>query len=206
MRNLIAPFVSSIVLMVAVGCAGKGEVIPIHLQPAPLSADKAAKPPDVVRVSVAPFEDQRHEKNRLGVRTHLWGGESVFNVPGGLPGEAAAQALADYLAARGWQIVKPGATDNHADVILSGKILDLAIAAKSGVGSTKLTGSSRLAVQARNTGDESQVRMTLSSAGSDRVFWFAPDDAQALLNDILNESFDKLMRDVKVEQRMIRLK
>jgi hypothetical protein len=206
MRNLIAPFVSSIALMVMVGCAGKGDVIPIHLQPAPLRADKAAKPPDVVRVSVAPFEDQRQEKNRLGVRTHLWGGESVFNVPGGLPGEAAAQALADYLAVRGWQIVKPGATDDHADVILSGKILDLAIEAKSGVGSTKLTGSSRLAVQARNTGDESHVRMTLSGAGSDRVFWFVPDDAQALLNDILNESFDKLMRDVTVEQRMLRLK
>jgi hypothetical protein len=206
MRSLIASFVSSVVLMVAVGCAGKGDIIPIQLQPAPLSAGHAAKPPDVVRVSVAPFEDQRQEKNRLGVRTHLWGGESVFNVPGGLPGEAAAQALADYLAARGWQIVKPGTADNHADVILSGKILDLAVDAKSGVGSTKLTGSSRLAVQARNTSDESQVRMILSGSGSDRVFWFVSDDAQALLNDILNESFDKLMRDVKVEQRMLRLR
>ncbi|MDO9116488.1 MAG: hypothetical protein Q7U39_00900 [Nitrospira sp.] len=205
MRSLIASFVSGVALMGAVGCAGKGNIIPIQLQPAPLSAGHAAKPPDAVRVSVAPFEDQRQEKNRLGVRTHLWGGESVFNVPGGLPGEAAAQALADYLAARGWQVVKPGTADNHADVILSGRILDLAVDAKSGVGSTKLTGSSRLAVQARNTGDESQVRMTLSSAGSDRVFWFVPDDAQALLNDILNESFDKLMRDVKVEQRRLRL-
>lgn len=205
MRNLIAPFVSSIALMVAVGCAGKGEVIPIHLQPAPLSVDKAAKPLDVLRVSVAPFEDQRQAKNRLGARTHLWGGESVFNVPGGMPGEVAAQGLADYLAARGWQIVKPGTKDD-ADVILSGKILELAVDAKSGVGSTKLTGTSRLAVQARNTADESLVRMTVSGAGSDRVFWFVSDDAQALLNDILNESFDKLMRDVTVEQRMLRLK
>ena len=117
----------------------------------------------------------------------------------------AAQGLADYLAARGWQIVKPGTKDD-ADVILSGKILELAVDAKSGVGSTKLTGTSRLAVQARNTADESLVRMTVSGAGSDRVFWFVSDDAQALLNDILNESFDKLMRDVTVEQRMLRLK
>ncbi len=206
MWSPIGQLIAGMALMVMVGCAGKGDVIPIHLQPAPSGAAKAAKPSEAVRVSVAPFEDQRQEKNRLGVRTHLWGGESLFNVPGGLPGEAATQALADYLAARGWQIVKPGATDNHADVILSGKILDLSVDAKSGVGSTKLTGSSRLAVQARNTGDESQVRMTLSGAGSDRVFWFAPEDAQALLNDILNESFDKLLRDVKVEQRMVRLK
>ncbi len=206
MRSPIGRFVVGIALMAMVGCAGKGEVIPIHLQPAPLGAAIAAKPPEAVRVSVSPFEDQRDEKNRLGVRTHLWGGESLFNVPGGLPSEAAAQALADYLAARGWQIVKPGATDNHADVILSGKILDLSVDAKSGVGSTKLTGSSRLAVQARNTGDQSQVRMTLSGAGSDRVFWFVPDDAQALLNDILNESFDKLLRDVTVEHRRLRLK
>lgn len=206
MRNPIRQFVAGIALMGMVGCAGKGEVIPIHLQPAPPASGAAAEPREGVRVSVSPFEDQRDEKKRLGVRTHLWGGESLFNVPGGRPGEAAAQALADYLAARGWQIVKPGAADDRVDVILSGKILDLAVDAKSGVGSTKLTGASKLAVQARNAADESQVRMTLSSAGSDRVFWFVPDDAQALLNDILNESFDKLMRDVKVEQRRLRLK
>lgn len=206
MGNSIGRFVAGSALMVMVGCAGKGEVIPIHLQPAPPTSDTAAKPREVVRVSVSPFEDQRAEKSRLGVRTHLWGGESLFDVPGGRPGEAAAQALVDYLAARGWQIVKPGAEDDRADVILSGKILDLAVDAKSGVGSTKLTGRSKLAVLAMNTGDESQVRMTLTSAGSDRVFWFTPDDAQALLNDIFNESFDKLLRDAKVEQRMIRLK
>lgn len=206
MRNPIVQFVAWVALLVMIGCAGKGDVIPIHLQPAPSRADQGTKPPDVVRVSVAPFEDRRQETNRLGVRTHLWGGESVFNVPGGLPGEAAAQALADYLAARGWQIVTPGATDDPADVLVTGAILDLAMNAKSGVGSTKLTGASRLAIQARNTGDASQVRMTVSGAGSDRVFWFAREDAEALLNDILNESFDKLLRDIKVEQRMVRLK
>lgn len=206
MTNPIGRFVAGIILMVMVGCAGKGEVLPIHLQPAPATSGTAAKPQETLRVSVSPFEDQRDEKSRLGVRTHLWGGESLFDVPGGRLGEAAAQALADYLAARGWQIVKPGAANDRVDVILSGRLLDLAVDAKSGVGSTKLTGRSKLAVQARNAGDESQVRMTVSSAGSDRVFWFTPDDAQTLLNDILNESFDKLLRDVKVEQRMIRLK
>lgn len=206
MGNSIGRFVAGSALMVMVGCAGKGEVIPILLQPAPPTSGTPAMPREAVRVSVSPFEDQRAEKSRLGVRTHLWGGESLFDVPGGRPGEAAAQALADYLAARGWQIVKPGGADDRGDVVLSGKLLDLAVDAKSGVGSTKLTGRSKLAVQVRNTGDESQVRMTLSGGGSDRVFWFTPDDAQALLNDILNESFDKLLRDVKVEQRMIRLK
>lgn len=206
MWSLVGRLVVGVPLLVMVGCAGKGDVIPLLLQPAPPDAAQTVKLPEAVRVSVTPFEDQRQEKNRLGVRTHLWGGESLFNVPGGLPGEAAAQAMGDYLAARGWQIVKPGATDNHADVILSGKLLDLSVDAKSGVGSTKLTASSRLAVQVRNTGDQSLVRMTLSGAGTDRVFWFAPEDAQALLNDILNESFDKLLRDIKVEQRMVRLK
>lgn len=208
MRRRLVGAACSLGLLAMVGCAGKGELLPIQIQIQPvLSASaKPSQPGERLRVTVTPFEDLRQDKNRLGTRTHLWGGESYFNVPGGLPGEATAQALADYLAAKGWQVVKPGATDDHADVILSGKIQEFAVDAKSGVGSTKLTTKTKVAVQARNTADGSLVRMTLGGAGSDRVFWFNPEDAQTLLNEVFTESVEKLIQDTKVEHRMLRLK
>ncbi len=48
--------------------------------------------------------------------------------------------------------------------------------------------------------------MTLDGAGSDRVFWFEPEDAQAVLNDELTQSFDKLVQNTKVDNRLLRLK
>ncbi len=205
MRHRLAGLAWGIGFLLLLGCAGKGEIIPIQVQPTLPGTEKAVKSVDHLRVAVQSFEDARVTKGRLGVRTHLWGGESYFDVPGGKPGEAAAQALADYLGARGWHVLKQGATDG-ADVVLSGQVLELAVHAKSGVGFTKITTDTKLAFQAQNTADGSLVRLTLSGAGSDSVFWFDPEDAQALLNDVLADSFAKLVRDTKVEQNRLLLR
>jgi hypothetical protein len=202
----VTEIVCGIGLLALVGCAGKGDLISLQLRAAPSQSEQASQPNDSPRIAVSPFEDLRQKRNHLGTRSHLWGGESYFTVPGGQPGEATAQVLAEFLKGQGWQVLKPGTRGDQADVVLSGKVLDLAVDAKSGVGSTRITAMTKVSVEARNSADGSVVRMTLSGSGSDRVFWFEPEDAQSLVNTVLSESFMKLLQDTKIENRMVRLK
>jgi len=71
---------------------------------------------------------------------------------------------------------------------------------------TEMNAKTKIAVQAQNTADDRTVRMTLNGAGSQNVFWFDPEDAEKLLNDVLAESLEKLTTDTKFEHRMLRLK
>lgn len=192
-------------LIALAGCAGTGEVIPLQIHPIVAKSESASKPAPTLRVAVGSVEDGRSHKTGLGVRTHLWGGVSYFDVPGGNPADVVAQALTDYLTAKGWQLTTRGAGENGADVVLTGKILDLSVHAKSRVGFTEVTTKSKLALQAQNVADGSTIRMTLNGSGGDDIFWFDPEDVQALVNDVLTDSFGKLLQDTKIENKSLRL-
>ena len=192
-------------LIAMAGCAGTGEVIPLQIHPIVTGSEGVAKQRAAVRVAVGPVEDGRSHKTGLGVRTHLWGGVSYFDVPGGNPADVVAQVMTDYLTAKGWLVTKRGAGDAGADVVLTGNILYFSVHAKSRVGFTEVTTKTKLALQAQNVADGSTVRMTLNGSAGDDVFWFDPEDAQALVNDVLTDSFGKLVQDTKIENKSLRL-
>ncbi len=50
------------------------------------------------------------------------------------------------------------------------------------------------------------VRERLLGAGKDQVFWFEPDDAQALTTELFEKNFQKFLGDIRVEGRIIRLR
>ena len=190
------------------GCAGKGDVLTVNIPPKQVSTETLRPPSGELRVAVESLEDARPQKSRLGVRSHLWGGESYFDVPGGSSSEAATQALAQFLIRKGWRvhIVKAG-LDSHADdLTISGHVLALTVDAKSRVGSTALSTASKIVIRALNHADGSVVRMTLNGAGSDSVFWFEPEDAQQLVNEVLNDSFSQLVQSTRVEGKVLRLR
>jgi uncharacterized lipoprotein YajG len=188
------------------GCAAKGEVVPINLIPV---VQSSSQKPDAV-VVVLPFEDGRPEPNTLGSRKHFWGGQSYFEIPGGQSGDAVAKAVSDYLKGKGWNVTMAKSADSlaseKADVILTGKILALAVDAESKLMKTEMATKTKIAVQAKNAADDSTVRMTLNGAGSQSVVWFDADDAEKLLNDVLGESMEKLTTDTKFDNKMLRLK
>src|SRR5438046_637846 len=87
-------------MTVLAACAGKGEVIPLQLStPAESRPAAQGQGPSVL---VLPFEDARSDK-RLGVRRHLWGGESAFELQDGKPGDRVAEVVADYFRKKGWR-------------------------------------------------------------------------------------------------------
>jgi uncharacterized lipoprotein YajG len=206
-RRGILTVIGFVGVLALAGCAAKGEVVPINLIPV---VQSSTQKPDAL-VVVVPFEDARPEPTHLGTRSHVMGGQSYFEIPGGKHGDAVSKAVADYLKGKGWNVILAKSADSIApekpDVILSGKILALSMDAQSRfLRTTEMAAKTKIAVHAQNTADDSNVRMTLNGAGSQNVMWFDAEDAEKLLNDVLAESMEKLTTDTKFENKMLRLK
>jgi len=93
-----------------------------------------------------------------------------------------------------------------ADMTITGNLVDVGVDAKSGIGQTTLNAKSRMIVQVKNHADDSQVRETLTSAGTNQVFWFDPEDAQELLNELYNKNFEKFVTDTKLDGKILKLR
>lgn len=190
--------------LVITGCAAQGEKIDVKISAKP---GTEAKPPAAtdVKVAVVPFQDDRIDRSKLGTRQHLWGGESTFALPSGTVGEASARALADYLKRKGWQAAL-ATNSTGADITITGKLLEVAVDAKSGVAHTALTGRNKMVLQADNAADGSKVRETVSGIGSDTVFWFDPEDAEELLNELFDKNFERFLADTKLDGKVLKLR
>jgi len=195
-------------LLITSGCGGNGQTFYLDVVPKQMPAQMAE--PEAVKIMVEPFEDRRVEKNRVGMRTHLWGGVTYFNVAGEKPGEVYAQALAERLRARGWHDrswdvrVVPAGSATGADIVITGQIVDLAANAKSRMFSTALTASSKVTISARNNSDKSITNRSIEGAQTDTVFWFSEDDVQKLLTATIKDTIDRYVEDTTISQRAVR--
>lgn len=193
-------------VILATGCAGKGERFDLTVPTANSAGEKAVAMSSPT-VAIQPFEDHRTDRSRLGTRHHLWGGESHFSLSNGTLSEATAQAFADYLKGKGWNAaVAGGDRVSGADVTITGTLIDVGVDATSGIGQTTLNAKNRMLVQVQNHSDGSQVRETLTSTGANQVFWFDPEDAQELLNELYNKSFEKFVADTKIDGKILKLR
>ncbi|MGQ0811328.1 MAG: hypothetical protein ACT4OO_08910 [Nitrospiraceae bacterium] len=197
-------------LISTIGCAGSGETIPVNVALKQSAGEMGGAHPGGLRVSIIPFEDDRADRTKLGMRLHARGGESNFQpAPGRSLGEATAQALATYLNKKGWQaqVVQAGTSGNSdADVTLSGKILDLSLNARGGVGFTDLTAKNKLAIHVKNHADGSSISDTVSHSGNYNVFWFEPQDGEDILGDVLEKNFEKFLLETRVDGKSLRLR
>jgi len=199
-------------LLLAGGCAGRGDLIPVNLASKPKegAATGAVKSMAGPRVSVVSFEDGRADQSNIGTRKSIWGGESHFNVPSGSPGDDTAQALAEYLKKKGWQAqyskTAPSSNGDGPDIVLSGKILDLNVDAKGGFGSTDVNARTKLAIQAKNRADDSSITDTLAHSGTYNVFWFEPKDGEDILSEVLEKNFERFVLNTKFEDRSLRFR
>jgi hypothetical protein len=193
-------------IILAAGCAGKGERIDLTVHGASVGDEKVVAMSSPT-VAIQPFEDHRTDRSRLGTRHHLWGGESYFSLSNGTLSEATAQAFADYLKGKGWNVtVAEGNRAAGADMTITGRLLDVGVEANSSVGQTTLNAKNRMIVHVLNHADGSEVRETLTSTGASQVFWFEPEDAQELLNELYNKAFEKFVTDTKLDGTILKLR
>ncbi len=195
------------------GCAGKGETVTMDLRGIPPTAVSVEFAGERGKFLVIPFDDLRPQKNRLGMRTHFWGGVTYFDVPGGKPGDLLAHVVAEHLKQKGWraqvgQIGKAGVPEPEGkpDVTLTGQVQEFSTNAKSRFGSTEITIKLKVALQGVNASDGSTTKLTLEGTRTDTVFWFEPEDVQVLVTAALKEGLEKLFGDMKVEVKSLRLK
>ena len=206
MRHYQIVIIGLLGVIFATGCTGKGERVDLKV-PIANGTDEKVVAMSSATVAILPFEDHRTDRSHLGTRHHLWGGESHFSLSSGSLGETTAQAFADYLKSRGWNAtVAKGNGAVGADMTITGKLVDNGVDAKSGIGQTTLHAKSQLVVQVKNHADGSQVRETLTSTGTNQVFWFDPEDAQELLNELYNKNFEKFVMDTKPDGKVLRLR
>lgn len=158
------------------------------------------------RVIVKPFEDARMDRTHLGNRSHFWGSTSYFDLPKDTVGEAVAKALVQHLNKRGWQASLDGAAGASPDATITGTIQDLSVTAVSKFGHTELTAKNTMMVRVANHSDDSAIQERLLGSGSDEVFWFEPEDAQQLVNEVLEKNMEKFVADTKVEGKVVKLR
>jgi hypothetical protein len=200
--------VLSVGLLASSGCGGSGQTFYLDVLPKQQPAQMAD--PETVKIVIEPFEDRRVEKNRIGMRTHLWGGTTYFNVAGEKPGQVYAQALAERLQARGWQDrawnvkVAPAGSNPDADIVISGQIFEFAANAKSRLFSTYITTSNKLTITARNNVDRSSTNRSIEGSQSDTVVWFAEDDVKQLMAATMKDTLDRYLSDTTILQRAVR--
>ena len=193
------------------GCAGTGEVLTLRVHVIPDSdPTTVAEEPGQLTVLVQPFDDQRSQRERLGARTHLWGGRTFFNVEEGRAGEVVARVLADYLKQRGWTVgvetLETTQLEAKPDVRISGQVLEFSAKAKSRFGSTLMTASLKVALKAENTANGTVTTINVDDARENSVFWFDPEDLEGLVNQMLKESLENTMGNLKVTDSSLRMK
>jgi hypothetical protein len=198
----------TIQLVTTAGCGGSGQTIHFDVLPQQRPVQQAE--PEGLKIVIEPFEDRRADKNRIGMRTHLWGGTTYFNIEGEKPGTLYAQALADRLRAAGWLDrswdvrVASASSMPNADIVISGQIFEFTANAKSRLFSTYITTSNKLTISARNNVDHSSTSRSLESAQSDTVVWFSEDDVKRLLTATVKDTIDRYLADTTISHRAVR--
>lgn len=199
--------VLAVCFCVLMGCAAKGERVDIMIPGIATSSATTGASATGPRVVVMPFDDARSDRGHLGSRSHFWGGLSYFELPKGTVGEAAAKALVQQLNKRGWQAsLADQSGGSKPDVTISGSIQDLSVNAISKFGYTEIAAKNTMMVRVANHGDQSSIQERVLGSGSDEVFWFDPEDAQQLVNEVVDKNIEKFLADTKVDGRAVRLR
>ncbi|HEX6948870.1 MAG TPA: hypothetical protein VF127_04675 [Nitrospira sp.] len=188
------------------GCATTGQKVDVVIPTASTGGAASTGSGSGPRVVVKPFDDARMDRTHLGSRSHFWGDTSYFDLPKGTVGDAVAKALVQQLNKRGWQASLEGSNGTAADATITGTIQDLSVTAVSRFGRTELAAKNTMMVRVLNHGDESTVQERVLGSGSDEVFWFDPEDAQQLVNEVLEKNIEKFIADTKVEGKTVKLK
>jgi hypothetical protein len=146
------------------------------------------------------------DRTHLGSRSHFWGETSYFDLPKGTAGEAVAKALVQQLKKRGWQASFDGTNGATPDATITGTIQDLSVTAVSRFGRTELAAKNTMTLRVVNHGDESTIQERLEGSGSDEVFWFDPEDAQQLVNEVVERNIEKFLADTRVDGKTVKPK
>ncbi len=188
------------------GCSGEPEVVSVAI-PKPIEAAAAAQTiargPSIV---VLRFEDVRREKGALGVRTGRLGAldSYTFVVASGDLGESMSTAMRAYLRAQGWYIKgSRGVVPDTPDFFLHGELRELRVEGVNNWFTTTTTCRLSLLVQGENRADGSRIEVPIDVQRESRVGWFQPTSVETLVNGVLAEGFQQLVKGIRFDGNQV---
>ncbi len=192
------------------GCMGTGETISFDVHPLSTTPSEHMDPMnESLVIAVGTFTDARPDTERIGIRTHFWGGITSFNAWNGKIGDGMADLAVAYLKQYKWNASRSSGKGSSAsassDATLTGKVLTWDSRAKSGFGFTSIDVTMKVLFEVTNQKDGSTVRMVLGSNGSETVVFFDSDDVRKLTNIVAKQLFEQLFRDLTVKDGKFRL-
>ena len=77
--------------------------------------------------------------------------------------------------------------------------------AVSKFGRTIIVAKNTMMMRVANS-DQSTIQERVLGTGTDQVFWFEPEHAQLLLNEVLEKNIKEFIADTKIEGRTVKLR
>lgn len=191
-------------LLAVGGCAvGKTYLLDLHYS-SPISPflPEEAKP---ATVALYNFKDVRPDTLYIGQRVYHDGRVDFFKVDAASVSQALNKSVNHLLTNAGFRVVavnrylepdKVDFKDIPAPLGLGGEIESLWVESKSGIATTQTVAKLRLRIHWVLTKDKTWLNKTIegSAQESDRPL-FRPQNAEAKLNEVFQESLDKLLKD-----------
>ncbi len=185
------------------GCAGTGDVVSLDIRAVPpkVSALQHGQEARGRTVLVQALEDQRPSQDQLGMRAHLGGGVTGFDLGPRRIADVLAKVLVEYLEQQGWAVGGdfPGVTGlaGKPDILISGQVGEFSANARSRFGFTEMKTTLEVALKATNTAQGNSMTMNVKGQREGTVVWFDPEDVEELVNAMLRESLDELIAPLK---------
>lgn len=196
-----------LLVLTTFGCAGRGDVVILDLRSTPETVRPSSSQTAPIKIAVLPSEEEYPV--HLWNRTHLWGGKTYYAVPGGWPVRVVSRMLVEHFNQRGWQAwaaaTEKDSTVAGADVTIAGTVQDFSVNATSYFGRTWLEANVKMTIVVTNAKDGSTARMSLEHYATHRLFWFEPEDIQAIMQEVLTGALTTFVRKTRAEERSIRM-
>ena len=183
------------------GCSGSGEMVNLRIYDLPSDQSKVGAG---LVVAVESFEDIRGNKDRLGSRTHIGGGRTYYNFMGGNLGSGGAEAFIAFLNSRGFQASKAGS--GTPDVTITAVVRKFTADAVSTFMNTHLEAHAITEFHILNHADNSKVRLTIGSGGTDDELIYNQEDIEDLVNTALREGFEEFLDNITIQDKTLRKK
>ncbi len=191
----------TLLIFLVAGCSGSGDMVNLRIYDLPSGKEKVV---ENIVVAVETFEDRRDNKERLGSRIHMRGGQTYFNFMGGNLGTGGSEAFIAFLNSRGFQASKAGS--GSPDVTITAIVRTFNADAISKFMNTHLKVRAITEFHVTNHADESKVRLTIGSGGTDNEIIFDQEDMEELVNMTLQETFEKFLSTITIRDKTLRKK
>ena len=182
------------------GCHGSGEIVKLRIQHVESEIDSKGTG---LTVAVSPFDDQREAAEHLGLRIHQGGSKTYFDVMEGTLGQNVTSSFVYFLNQSGFSAF-PVEGIESADIRIEPAIKKFSVQATDRLLSSFLEVDAIMAFTIYNSADESTVRIAIGVGGTDKNAFFAENDLEKLIGEVLAEGFEEFLEKTEIRGRALK--